>query len=287
MSPEIRSRRFKGGASQFRKFFLIMKADRHLQLAVFLLLAGGLLIGFSSQFIPPFVSQESYTIQMTNNPHNAGGGISQVEELNIYAESPNYPIYININDSQQQTISYQIYFVNDTNLAVGFGPQKLIESGQFNGPVTLTIPNTVYHMSYLLKLSSPDNSYFLVPVTYSQTVYQYPPANYYLLAPGIIAMLMGVIFIGAGLINIHSDKERYYAHLKLENSEIEYLFRQSRQLGTLPWIGKVVLGPFLAAIGFVLFGNGFLLSWVGIVLILVGIAIMLNGIIQKISARRF
>ena len=224
---------------------------------------------------------------MTNNPHNAGGGISQVEELNIYAESPNYPIYININDSQQQTISYQIYFVNDTNLAVGFGPQKLIESGQFNGPVTLTIPNTVYHMSYLLKLSSPDNSYFLVPVTYSQTVYQYPPANYYLLAPGIIAMLMGVIFIGAGLINIHSDKERYYAHLKLENSEIEYLFRQSRQLGTLPWIGKVVLGPFLAAIGFVLFGNGFLLSWVGIVLILVGIAIMLNGIIQKISARRF
>ena len=158
MSPEIRSRRFKGGASQFRKFFLIMKADRHLQLAVLLILAGGLLIGFSSQFIPPFVSQESYTIQMTNNPHNAGGGLAQVEELNIYAESPNYPIYININDSQQQTISYQIYFVNDTNLAVGFGPQKLIESGQFNGPVTLTIPNTVYHMSYLLKLSSPNKT---------------------------------------------------------------------------------------------------------------------------------
>ena len=287
MSPEIRSRRFKGGASQFRKFLLIMKADRRLQIAVLLLLAGGVLIGLSSQFIPPFVSQESYSIQMTNNPHNAGSGNAQVEELNIYAESPNFPIYININDSQQQTLDYQIYFVNDTNLAVGFGPQKLIESGQFNGPVTLTIPNTVYHMSYLIKLSTPDNSYYSVPVSYSQTVYQYPPANYYLLAPGILAMLMGIIMIGAGLINIHSDKERYYANLNLENSEIEYLLKQSRHLGTLPWIGKVIIGLFLAALGFMLFGNGFLFSWVGIVLILSGIAMMLNGIIHKMSTRRF
>lgn len=288
MSIKIRSRRFKGGASQIRKFFLILKAERRLQAAILLVLAGAIMIGFSSQYIPPFVSHETYTVDMTNNPHNIGGGSGQVEALNLYAEAPNLPIYININNTQHSTIYYTVYLINDTNLAVGFGPMKTLMSGEFNTSIGITIPNTIYHMSYEMRLTAPNGTYFMVPVTYSQTIYQYPPANYYLLAPGIIAMLAGLVLISGSMIAVHSDRARYYSHLKkLEDGEIDYLMKPTRSIGTIPWLAKVIIGLFMSAIGFVFFGHGFLYSWVGIVLIVAGVAVMLNGVVHRVYTGRF
>jgi hypothetical protein len=280
MLPEIKARRYKGGASQIRKLLLILKADRRLQAALILIIVGGLLTGFSSEYIPPFVSHQTYTVQMNNYPHDGIKNYSP--NLNLYAEAPNYPIYLNIDDSQHAKIFYEVYYAT----AIGYGTKTPIMNGSISSPYTITISNTVYQKYYILYLSAPNNTYFQVSVTLSQTVYQYPPANYYMLAPGIMAILIGMVLVGASFIRIHSDKLKYYSNLKLEDSEIEYLFKPSKQLGTLPWIGKIIIGFAFTALGFILFGNGFLLSWIGIVFILAGIAMMLNGVVQKMSTGR-
>ncbi len=288
MSPEIRSRRFKTGASQIRKLYLVLKADRRIQLALALILVGGLLTGLSTQYIPPYVSQQTYTVQLSNYIHHTETTIYPTDGVNLYAEAPNYPIYINVNNSQNVKIYYQVYFINETNPALAsLAHHQLIMQGELNSTGTIVIPDTIYHTSYSLQLSAPNNTYFNVPVTITQTVYQYPPANYYMLAPGIMAILFGIVITGASFIRLNSDKERYYSNLNLDSADIDYLFKPSKQLGTIPWIGKIILGFVLAAFGFILFGNGFLLSWFGVVLILAGIAFMLNGIVQKMSTRRY
>lgn len=280
MATDIRIRRSKGEANRLKKFYFILKADRLLELAITLLVAGALLISISGMYITPFVSQQTGTIIITNNPHNSQQGYAG--QLNLYAEAPGFPIYMNISDPGHQTLTYTVYFVNDTNLAVGFGPETPIVSGQLTDSVDITIPNTIYHMSYLLKINAPNNTFFDAPVYYSQTVYQYPNANIYLLAPGIISMVGGIILVGMSLINMHSDRDYYYGKLKLRNSEKSYLFKNGGGIRiNLPWFAQVITGLLVTAVGFTLFGRDILYSWIGIIFILGGIAYFLNGLVQK------
>lgn len=283
MSSDIRTRRTKNKANQLKKLFLILKADRILQAAIVLLVVGTVLVSVSGLYVPPFVSQENGKIILTNDTHLDQSGYAG--KLSLYAESPGYPIYINISNPGQQGLTYNVYLINDTNNAIGFGPQTLIKNGTLHASENLVITNTSYHMTYLLKINAPNNTIYQVPVYYSQTAFQYPSSNIYLLASGIITMVAGIVAVGMSLIRIHADKDLYYNKLNLEPYEKQYLFRGSGLQITIPWIVKVVSGLMAAAIGFTLFGKTIIFSWIGIILILGGLAYFLNGVVQKATHR--
>ena len=283
MSPDIRSRRSKREANAFKKLSLVIKANHIIQLAFVFLVIGIFLLSISGMFIQPFVSQESSSINLTNDTHIVQQGTSS--QLNLYAEAPNYPIYLNISNPSHQTLTYSIYFINDTNQAIGIGPKKLIMTGTFNNSIDLVIPNTVYHMTYTLKITASNQTFFEVPVSYTQTLFQYPPYNIFLLAPGIMTIVAGISTVGMRLINVHSDRDLYYSNLKLENSELQYLMERSSIQIDIPWFGKSILGLVFTVVGFTVFGSGIVLSWVGIILILTGVAFILNGLVQRATKR--
>lgn len=271
-----------------RKLFLILRADKSLSILIAIFVMAGLLLGFSGHFISPYVSQETYSDHMYSYQVMPNGLNYPNQKLNIYALAPNYPIYLTIQDNQHILFDYSIYFINDTGNAVGFGPTTLLYSGQITNTTSLVLPHTIYHMTYRLVLEASGLPSFDTIVTYTQTVYLYPPSNYYLLIPGIMMALVGVVLTGSKIMNIASDKDKYYSNLKFKDPHDAYIVqnlgRSSRaSYYRYPWYTTIFFGLISCAAGFIIFGRQFILSWFGIILIIIGISLMLNGLIRYFS----
>lgn len=274
----------------FKRFMLIIKADRTFQILIAVIILATLFIGLSGHFIQPYKSTQTYSDQMYKYRVERNGLNYPNQNLNIYALAPNYPVYITIEDSQHTVLDYQLFFVNDTNLAMGMGPTTLLAQGQISNTTTLVIPHTIYHMTYRLHLDSPGLPQFVNTVTYTQTIFQYPPANYYLLVPGIILALAGIVILGVKIITIGNDREEYLSKLKFKNPNDAYILQEKAGLPRhariqFPWYAYSLFGVLLCAIGFTIFGTQFILTWIGGALIIAGIVFILNGIVRKLSRR--
>lgn len=275
----------------FRKMAILFRGDKSLRILVVLFLLAASLIGLSGHYIQPYITQQSYTMKMYSYQIEHNGLNYPNQNLNIYAMAPDYPIYITILDSQHTVLDYTVYFINDTNNAVGFGPTTLMFSGQISDTTTIVIPHTIYHMTYRLHLDSPGFPAFVNYVNYTQTVSLTPPANYFLLIPGVVLALAGMVILGAKLITVTSDKDKYYSSLDLENPEDEYVLMNlgrrspSRISFRQTWYGNIILGFASCALGFTIFGRGVLLSWFGVIFVILGIALLLNGMILYFSHR--
>lgn len=277
----------KSLALSLRKLYLVVKSDRTLKIMIGVIIVAGLLIGLSGQFIQPIKTTQTYSEQMYK-PSNVLQPSNQ--KLNLYALAPDYPIYITIDDSQNTLLDYQVYFVNDTNMAIGLGPATLLAQGQISGTTNLVIPHTIYHMTYRLVLEPVDSPSFMNTVTYTQTTFQYPQSNYYLLASGITLTIAGIVMVGVKIILISSDREKYLSQLKFKDIEDSLVLFNDHNIRRttefqLPWFANVLLGILFCALGFTLFGRQFILTWIGLVLIIAGIIFILNGFARLLTKR--
>ncbi len=276
-----------------KKFYLILRADHSLKILIAILLAAAILIGLSGYYIPPYKTTQTYSDQMYKYQIEKNGLNYPNQNLNLYALAPGYPITITIEDSQHTVLDYKLYFINDTGLAMGLGPTTLIQSGQISDTTTLVIPHTIYHMTYRLYLDSPGLPEFKNTVTYTQTLFLYPPANYYLLIPGILLGLAGIVMVGSMLISINSDKDKYYSGLKFKDPKDAYIVqslgRSSRATYfRFPWYANIFFGILSSAVGFTLFGNSLIfLTWAGIILIIAGVSLILNGVVRHFTNRGY
>lgn len=273
-----------------RKLFLIIRADRSLKILIVIIILGSLLMGLSGHFIQPYKTTQTYTEQMYSYRIEHNGLNYPNQKLNLYALAPNYPIYITVDDSQHTLLSYQVYFINDTNNAIGIGPATLIEQGQISDTTTFVIPHTIYHMTYRLELESPGLPAFTNTVTYEQTTFLYPSSNYYLLIPGILMAVAAILMFGGKIISISSDRERYLSQLKFKDpKDASIVLDQGTRNGNtdfrFPWFANVLLGILLCSGGFTIFGRQYILTWIGIALIIAGVSFILNGIVRLLSKR--
>ncbi len=273
---------------RLENYLKILRKDRTVQIIIVAVLAGILLVTLSEYYILPYVSTVSTSTTLSNNS-NPGQGVYPQENLSIYALAPQHPIYISIDDSQHHTLNYEIYLINDTNRAIGLGPKTLLSSGQFNDSTSLVINNTIYHMSYELSLSSASGGTYSVPVSVKQTVYTYPPENYYLLIPGIILLVAGVVLTGSKIMSISSDREGWMDSLGLDrydkNKGMKSVYSSQKKKGTNLGILNIAIGSALIIVGFFLFGHQYYLSWIAIAAILAGIAYIIGGLIRAFSRR--
>ena len=284
-SVKVREKRKLQPIQNLKKSFVIIKGDRTLQIIIAVLIAGAILLSFSEYDIQPYVTKTTFQDTLYSYQIERNGLNYPNDKLNVYAMAPNYPIYITIDDSQHLTLDYNVYLVNDTGQAIGYGPATLLFGGQITNTTNLVINNTIYHMTYRLTISAPGLSSFNIPVTVTQTETLYPPANYWILIPGVILMLAGMISIGMKMMSISSDVEKYYSKLNLKKKkdiDIISVKRYSNQSKPTSYENflSIVIGLSICALGFIVFGHQFLLSWIGIILIIAGISLFLNGLIR-------
>ena len=146
----------------------VVRRDRKWQIVVLSLISGAILLGLSEIDVPPYHTELTYQDSMFGYGVGVNGVNFPNERLNIQALSPNDTIHISIPDSGHWVLDYKIYFVNDTNRAVGFGPSKLLFSGETSTGTNLTINNAEYNMTYMLEITSQANHYFFSTVTVNQ-----------------------------------------------------------------------------------------------------------------------
>ena len=284
-SVKVREKRKLQPIQNLKKSFVIIKGDRTLQIIIAVLIAGAILLSFSEYDIQPYVTKTTFQDTLYSYQIERNGLNYPNDKLNVYAMAPNYPIYITIDDSQHLTLDYNVYLVNDTGQAIGYGPATLLFGGQITNTTNLVINNTIYHMTYRLTISAPGLSSFNIPVTVTQTETLYPPANYWILIPGVILMLAGMISIGMKMMSISSDVEKYYSKLNLKKKkdiDIISVKRYSNQSKPTSYENflSIVIGLSICALGFMVFGHQFLLSWIGIIFVIAGISLLLNGLIR-------
>ena len=284
-SVKVREKRKLQPIQNLKKSFVIIKGDRTLQIIIAVLIAGAILLSFSEYDIQPYVTKTTFQDTLYSYQIERNGLNYPNDKLNVYAMAPNYPIYITIDDSQHLTLDYNVYLVNDTGQAIGYGPATLLFGGQITNTTNLVINNTIYHMTYRLTISAPGLSSFNIPVTVTQTETLYPPANYWILIPGVILMLAGMISIGMKMMSISSDVEKYYSKLNLKKKkdiDIISVKRYSNQSKPTSYENflSIAIGLSICALGFMVFGHQFLLSWIGIIFVIAGISLLLNGLIR-------
>ncbi len=269
--------------SSFKRLYKLFRRDRTVQIIVITIVAGGILLGLAEYYIPPYVTTQTYTDNMYPVQLAINGLSYPNLKMNIYSESPNHPINIFIGDNQNYTLNYNLYLINDTNRAIGFGPKQLLMSGQISGPYNIVVNNSEYHMTYQLTLASPANVSFYVPVTETQTVYQYPPANYMLLIPGILLTIGAGVAAAMRLMAVTSDRSRYFMALGMETTASSSRFHTRAPNKYYVGLLDLGIGTALAAIGFEIFGKQFLLSWIGVIFVIAGIALILRGALKLAS----
>ncbi len=284
-SVRIRERKKLQAIQKLQKSFVVIKGDRNLQVIIAVLIAGAILLSLSEYDIQPYITKTTFQDNLYSYQIERNGLSYPNDKLNIYAMAPNYPIYITIDDSQHLTLDYNVYLVNDTGQAIGYGPSTFLFGGQITNTTNLVINNTIYHMTYRLTVSAPGLSSFNIPVTVTQTETLIPPANYWILIPGVILMLAGMVSIGMKMMSISSDVEKYYSKLNLKNKRdidiisVRRYSSLSKQTSYENFL-SIVIGLSICALGFVVFGHQFLLSWIGIILVIAGISLFLNGLIR-------
>lgn len=273
----------------------ILKKDRLWQFAAILIVAGLISLSLSEFAIQPYKSELTYTDDMFS--YNIGFPTNGVnipnEKLNIQALAPDYPIYITIYDSSHYLLDYSVYFINDTNQAVGFGPSTLLFNGQTSNTTTLTINDPVYNMTYRLVLTSHYNLSYTATVGVRQMQYLYPPVNYFLFIPAVVALLVGAVIAGVKITAVSTDKHRYYARLGQPEGAATHrsyggthAYSASTHDNRTKFL-NILLGIAFLATGLMSLGKYYLLTWLGIVFIFVGLLFLLNGLLSLVLGGRF